>query len=1077
MNYFESSWKFLDQLLLDLKVHKKTEIKISAGLPYLCVRLALLKKSLIILSSEDNAEWLAQDTRALASLFPALENYSIRFVPEEDPLQVSALIEESIQQEGILWFATTAALNQPLFTSSEFLQKRMRLKVGQVLKYSDLLTHLSHHGYKRVDLVEEVGQFAARGEIFDVWSPNTHQPTRIVYSLDTLESMHAFDLETQRSTLFIPEQYIVPIINLQFQSLELHGKLKDYFPENIIGLNPLIDIPLDLNESTPLIQVHFEGLDSGTLRAETIHHQQWNLFYQSLEKKMKAGLKNFVFCRNMGEIHRLEDILDSMRCPLPLVPQMFPIALHQGFVNEELKLAVWSFNELMDLKPILRRESKFKIGRVLDTISEIKTGDYVVHEKFGIGRYKGLERISIQIRKKGYKELPIEKVSEFLVLEYKNNDRLLVPIQDFRMVQRYVGQDGKKPQLYSLDGAAWERVKQRVKEEVIQVAEEILKTAANRATVVRPVQLRQFDSVSGENLFQEFIEAFPYEETPDQLAASAEVVEDMQSGKLMDRLICGDVGYGKTEIAMRAAFRAVCDYHQVAVLVPTTILAEQHYKTFTDRFAAFPVRIEFLSRFQTASEQKIVIENLKNGITDIVIGTHRLLQKDISFKQLGLIIIDEEHRFGVQQKETMKQLKLTADMLSLSATPIPRTLSLSLGGVRDISIIETPPQGRLPIQTISGLFSEKTIQEAITRELARHGQVFYVHNRIASIEKTKQMLETLIPGICVGIAHGQMSADDLEQAMWNFLHKKWDVLIATTIIESGLDIPSVNTLIIEEAQDFGLSQLYQLRGRVGRQREKAYCYLFFSGWSNLTEEARKRMEAIQEFSALGSGIQLAMRDMEIRGTGNFLGHQQHGWINAVGLDMYCQMLSDEVQNIREQQNSISAPVPMKIAPPTNIDTEINLNLSAYIPDDYVQSSSERIVLYKKVNLCSQFKELEQLKIEFVDRFGHLPEPVKNLFAIVDCKIQASPLKIFSITEVDRGIVLSWKVIRSQIPIRFVELAQAHATLVEILPPDPTDESTANLFSILYKDKKNSDVFTLIKKILQITSQYVILPTL
>jgi transcription-repair coupling factor (superfamily II helicase) len=626
--------------------------------------------------------------------------------------------------------------------------------------------------------------------------------------------------------------------------------------------------------------------------------------------------------------------------------------------------------------------------------------------------------------------------SEFLYLEYKGGDRLYVPIQDFKQVQKYVGAEGKRPPLNSLDRVSWERTKEKVRKEVADLARELLKTAAAREALRRPAGTQEY-------LMKEFEDAFPYEETPDQLAAIQKVLSDLESPRLMDHLVCGDVGYGKTEIAMRAAFRAVLDSKQAAVLVPTTILAEQHFKNFSDRFAAFPVKIGMISRFQSKADQKKILESAAQGTVDILVGTHRLIQKDVQFKNWGLIIIDEEHRFGVRQKEALKKLKVNADFLALSATPIPRTLSLAMGGIRNISVVESPPEGRLPIDTRVGLFDRSLLKEAVERELARGGQIFYVHNRIQTLHNRKEFLEKLFPAIRIGMAHGQMSALALEAAMWNFLHRKWDILLSTTIIESGLDIPNVNTLIVEDSDEFGLAQLYQLRGRVGRQRQKAYCLLFFSDWAKLSEDARKRLTAIQEFSALGSGMKLALRDMEIRGTGNLLGSQQHGWIAAVGLDLYCQLLSEEAEKVKRGEYVDESDLVPKDIPP-----EIDLDVSAFIPQSYVEPPGERIALYKKMLSVRSEDDLEKIRAEMLDRFGSIPLQAENLLKVMSLSVEARNHGLGLILQTSQGIILGWNVREGESPLDLARFAEAYPDLIEILPPD-TLKKDKSLLKILF----------------------------
>lgn len=1092
------SWKLLENLLVRMNrsPEEKITLRLEAGLPYFCIRCALRGYASFVVTSEERAETFAEDTKSLCNFFDSLKEWSVGFFPEKSREEQSALFEAAIQNKGILWFGTPASFTEKTFSKIEFLNARLELKAGKIADYSQLLHFLSEQGYRRVEFVEDLGEFSARGEVFDFWSPNSPKPTRIIFSNDVIESMHFFDPFTQRTVRFVPETVLIP-----FSAKQVSGFVREHFPRNTILIfekSVLEEYEKEgglqqQSDKFPCIEIGLNGMESGLRRvhapkpfataqtySEGWKNASWELFKKELQKNCAEEIASFVFCQNVGESQRLEDIFDDLRLNIHEKPQILIAPLSQGFVSQELKIALWSFAEIVGTRPKTHRLQKFKTGRTMDSLLEMRRGDYVVHESFGIGRYRGLERVNLKIGGKFGREASSsdskhalgqkffkEKESEFLVLEYRAGDRLLVPIQDFRLIQKYVGAEGKKPRLYSLDGAAWERIKQKVRKEVAELAHDLLKTAAARAATVRPESATNSLPDKTETLYREFVNAFPYEETPDQTNAIEALERDFGSGHLMDRLICGDVGYGKTEIAMRAAFKAVSASKQAAVLVPTTILAEQHLKTFSERFAAFPVRIEMLSRFQKPSDQKKILADLETGSIDILIGTHRLIQADVRFKNLGLIVIDEEHRFGVQQKEFLKKMKLTADVLSLSATPIPRTLSLSLGGVREISVIETPPQGRLPIETWIGPLEEERLREAIERELSRSGQIFYVHNRIATIETRKHSLEKIFPHLRIGMAHGKMSGETLEKAMWNFLNRKWDLLLSTSIIESGLDIPNVNTLIVEDSEEFGLSQLYQLRGRVGRQREKAYCLLFFSEWSALSEDARKRLDAIQEFSALGSGLKLALRDMEIRGTGNLLGPQQHGWISAVGLDLYCQLLSEEMQKLKEERG-LEKPSEKKETemPPT----EIELNISAFIPEEYVQSNSERINFYKRIIACKTEEEIEKLELELLDRFGEPPQPAKTLFQTIHLRIAAHKIKLTSIAETERGIIFFWPQRAGHVPIDFVQLAKDFPHLIEIFPTLPGGEER---LQILFKCEAGEASLKKAEEFLQISSKYVI----
>lgn len=618
-----------------------------------------------------------------------------------------------------------------------------------------------------------------------------------------------------------------------------------------------------------------------------------------------------------------------------------------------------------------RQRAKRRVNRtdtqVRLTESDLKAGDYVVHINHGIGQYLGIETLEVQNTSKDY-----------LLIRFAGKDRLYVPTDQIGLLQRYVGLNDAAPKLSKLGGAEWARVKKRVKESVQDLAEGLIKLYAEREAT------EGFQFPEDTPWQAEFEEAFPYEETPDQIRAIEEVKRDMEKTRPMDRLLCGDVGYGKTEVAIRAAFKAVNAGKQTAVLVPTTILAQQHYRTFTERFEDYPVNIGVLSRFQSAAEQKQVVKGLKDGTVDIVIGTHRLLSKDIVYHDLGLVIIDEEQRFGVAQKERLKEISKNVDVLTLSATPIPRTLHMSLVGVRDMSLIETPPEDRFPIRTYVMEWDDQTIAQAINRELARQGQVYFVYNRVRGIDAMYQRLQNLVPEARIAVAHGQMDENRLERVMLDFYNHEYDILLCTTIIETGMDISNVNTLVIYDADHLGLAQLYQLRGRVGRTNRVAYAYFTYRKDKILTEDAEKRLQAIKEFSELGSGIKIAMRDLEIRGAGNILGPEQHGFITSVGFELYCKLLEEAIQKLK---GHVEQEVP---------DPVLDLQVDAYIGDEYVPDPKQKVELYKKLAAVRTLEDADELEAEIVDRFGDLPDAVRNLVLVTRIKVLAKRVGIASI---------------------------------------------------------------------------------
>ncbi len=645
-----------------------------------------------------------------------------------------------------------------------------------------------------------------------------------------------------------------------------------------------------------------------------------------------------------------------LRHTLPVRPFIVSGTLSSGFRLPWLRLAIITEDEMFGERIRRRERPSRKLDAFLTQLDDLKEGDYVVHLDNGIGKYRGLTRLKIE-----------EIENDFLILEYEGGDKLYLPVYRLNLVNKYRGVDGRVPPLDKLGGTGWVRTKRKVKHAVEAVARELLELYAAR----KVVKGNAFSKPG--RIFSEFEAAFEYDETPDQLGAIQDVLHDMQQPTVMDRLICGDVGYGKTEVAMRAAFKAVLDGKQVAVLVPTTVLAQQHYNTFKKRFEAYPVNIGSLSRFRGAREQREIASNLERGEIDIIIGTHRLLQKDIYFRDLGLVIIDEEHRFGVKHKERLRQLRKNVDVLTLTATPIPRTLHMSIAGIRDMSIISTPPQDRLSIKTVVSRFKEDLVRDAVLRELSRGGQVFFVHNRIQDMKEMAERLKAIVPEASIAMAHGQMQARDLERIMRAFIRKEIDLLLSTSIIESGLDIPSANTIIINRADQFGLADIYQLRGRVGRSRHRAYAYLLVPPDAVLSADARKRLEVLQELSELGAGFRIATYDMEIRGAGELVGHAQSGRIAEVGFDLYTRLLEETVKEMQGQEIK------------EEVEPEVNIKVNAYIPEEYIPDQGQRLTTYKRAASVSSYEELESFKEELLDRFGRPTESVENLLGIVAVK--------------------------------------------------------------------------------------------
>ena len=724
-------------------------------------------------------------------------------------------------------------------------------------------------------------------------------------------------------------------------------------------------------------------------RAMQEFHGQMNLFKGELDRWMKGNFKVVILTENESRakrVHRIFEDYDiesvvkdgadfSEKLPVIMVGQ-----IHQGIEFPLYNLAVLTEKELFKKQTKrTRRTQRFSNAERIKSYQELKVGDYVVHQSHGIGRYIGIETVVVNKTHKDY-----------MLITYAGDDKLYVPIDQIDLVQKFVGSEGKRPKLYKLGGTEWTRVKSRVQSSVEDIADDLIELYAER-------QAQKGFSFSEDNPLQkEFEASFPYQETEDQLRCISEIKQDMEQERPMDRLLCGDVGYGKTEVAVRAAFKAILDGKQVAFLVPTTILAQQHYQTITERFQDHAINIGLLSRFRTRKQQQDTIKGLEKGKIDIVIGTHRLLSKDITFLDLGLLIVDEEQRFGVKHKERIKQIKTNVDVLTLTATPIPRTLHMSLLGVRDLSVIETPPENRFPVQTYVVESSPTLIKEAIEREMARNGQVYYLHNRVDTIEKKAREIGEIVEDARIAIAHGQMNETELENIMMAFLDGEFDVLVSTTIIETGVDIPNVNTLIVANADYMGLSQLYQLRGRVGRSNRIAYAHFTYERDKILTEVAEKRLNAIKEFTELGSGFKIAMRDLSIRGAGNLLGAQRHGFIDSVGFDMYSQMLKEAIE-VRKTGKEREEIIPF--------DPEISVSVDAYLPSSYIEDEIQKIEMYKRFQTLESKEDEIDLQDELIDRFGEYPEEVGNLLTVSILRKYAKEERVESITEFPNKIEL------------------------------------------------------------------------
>ena len=906
------------------------------------------------------------------------------------------------------------------------------LTIGQdsIVEIEALAKKLVRLGYERTGQVEVPGQFAVRGGIVDIFALTEEAPWRIEFWDDEVDSIRSFDAESQRSMENLEEIVIYPAAEPVPGEKEEAVSFLDYFDteETVFFL----DEPTRLLEKGRTVEKEFEeSMANRAERGETLPEEA-RLLYGSEEIVTRLNRKNCValclmeqkapewevkeryqvearsvnpynnsfemlvkdlkrwkrekysvilMCASGTRAKRLaadlqEQELNSFYCEDPdrvVNPSEIMVvhgSLHRGYEYPLIRFAVLSETDIFGRERKKRKKKKVYEGQKIQSFSELKPGDYVVHENHGLGIYRGIEKVEVD-----------KVMKDYIKIEYAKGGNLYILATQLEMIQKYAGSDARKPKLNRLGGSEWTRTKSRVRGAVQEVAKDLVQLYAAR-------QQKDGYAYGPDTVWQtEFEELFPFEETADQQLAIEATKKDMESTKIMDRLICGDVGYGKTEIAIRAAFKAVQENKQVVYLVPTTILAQQHYNTFVQRMKDFPVRVDLLCRFRTPAEQKKTIADLKKGFVDIVIGTHRVLSSDVEFKDLGLLIIDEEQRFGVAHKEKIKKLKENIDVLTLTATPIPRTLHMSLIGIRDMSVLEEAPQDRLPIQTYVMEYDSEMVRAAISRELGRGGQVYYVYNRVNNIAEVTAQIAELVPEANVAFAHGQMKEHELEKIMYDFISGEIDVLVSTTIIETGLDISNVNTMIIHDADNLGLSQLYQLRGRVGRSSRTAYAFLMYRKDKMLKEVAEKRLGAIREFTELGSGFKIAMRDLEIRGAGNLLGEQQHGHMQAVGYDLYCKMLNEAV---KEEKGTA--------LPEDSFETMVDMELDAYIPDTYIRNESQKLDIYKRIAGIESREECEDMQDELLDRFGDLPRPVQNLLAVADLKVKAHHVYVKELVE-------------------------------------------------------------------------------
>ena len=908
------------------------------------------------------------------------------------------------------------ALFEKVVTKKELEKNTLKIAIGESLSLDFVNEVLFEYKFKRVDFVTEPGDFSVRGGIIDVFSFSNDEPYRIEFFGDEIDSIRTFDVETQLSKEKLKKVTIMPNIEIKtlqenresflkyispkthvfiknsellkgnldkfyakaeeaFQTLSKeikHVKPAELFCNGTFIKKQLEDFTL-VNMSSKPVSENILTIAFNT-KPQPSFNKQFHLLIDDLNEHHKGGFTNYIFCANEQQAKRFHDIFDDADEKVHYETIVFP--LYQGFIDIDQKIVCYTDHQIFERYHKFRLKNGYakKQAITLQELNKLEIGDYVTHMDHGIGKFGGLQKIDVNGKKQ-----------EAIKLVYGDRDILYVSIHSLHKISKFNGKDGKAPKVYKLGSGAWKKITQKTKARVKHIAFNLIQLYAKR-------KLEKGFSFGPDSHMQlELESSFLYEDTPDQFSATQEVKNDMEKEQPMDRLVCGDVGFGKTEVAVRAAFKAVDNGKQVAILVPTTILAFQHYQTFSERLKDFPIKIDYLNRFRTAKEKNEAIEGVNSGAVDIIIGTHQLTNQKLKFKDLGLLIIDEEQKFGVAVKDKLKTLKENVDTLTLTATPIPRTLQFSLMAARDLSVIKTPPPNRHPIESHVIRFSEETIRDAVSYEISRGGQVFFIHNRIENIQEVAGLLQRLIPSAKIGIGHGQMEGKKLENLMLSFMSGEFDVLVSTTIIESGLDVPNANTIFINNANNFGLSDLHQMRGRVGRSNKKAFCYFITPPYHMMTDDARKRISALEIFSDLGSGINIAMKDLEIRGAGDLLGGEQSGFINDIGFDTYQKILQEAIEELKENEFKELYPEDVNIRKEFVKEVQIDTDFEILFPDDYVNSVTERLSLYNKLGDLKTEDELHNFEKELIDRFGALPSEVDDLLDSVRIKWMAKKL--------------------------------------------------------------------------------------
>ena len=1006
----------------DSRIHLKGLMGAAEGTIAASVVRKTHDNHIFILEDKERAAYFLNDVQTLLGkdkvlFFP--KSYKFPYAEEKtdnaNVLQRAEVLSKIEKGNRSIIVTYPSAIAENVITKKLLKKSTLTVKVGDNLSIDFINELLNDYNFERVDFVYEPGQFSIRGGIIDIFSFSHDHPYRVEFFGDDVDSIRTFDPTNQLSIKTYQRISIVPNVQdqllresresfLQFMPNNSTVWMKDYQitvdgldkeiqkatasyekleaqtahlkPDELFTTKELFN---QLLGNFPLIEFGSKKYFSSTLEIEydlspqPSFNKKFDLLIENLNANTSAGFENFVFANNTKQIERLYNIFEDIGGKV----KFYPIneAIHEGFIDNDLKIACYTDHQIFERYHRFRLKEGFKKNEQALTVKELTQlvpGDYVTHIDHGVGKYEGLEKIDVN-----------GKPQEALRVSYKGGDLLYVSIHSLHRIAKYSGKEGTEPSMHKIGSKTWKANKAKTKTRVKEIAFNLITLYAKRKT-------QKGFAFAPDNYLQNELEAsFIYEDTPDQEKSTIAIKKDMESESPMDRLICGDVGFGKTELAIRAAFKAVCDSKQVAILVPTTILAWQHFKTFTERLEGFPCTVDYINRFKSTKANKETITNLKEGKLDIIIGTHRLLNKETKFNDLGLLIIDEEQKFGVGAKDKLKTFKANVDTLTLTATPIPRTLQFSLMGARDLSIIKTAPPNRQPVQTELHGLNEETIRDAISYEVSRGGQVFFVHNRVENIKEVAGMINRLLPDVKVGIGHGQLPGEKLEEIMMSFIEGEYDVLVSTTIIEAGLDIPNANTIIINNAQNFGLSDLHQMRGRVGRSNKKAFCHLLTPPMISVSSEAQKRLKAIEQFSDLGSGFSIAMRDLDIRGAGNLLGADQSGFISDIGLETFKKILDEAVHELK--QNEFKELFKEEEGNLFIKDCQIDTDLEILLPDDYVNQIAERLQLYRELDDIENEGELKIFEKGLIDRFGEIPQPTLDLFDTIRLRWMAKEI--------------------------------------------------------------------------------------